>query len=346
MAVTAAFREYRLSLLAGTLVVLLSYFLARRLLDSVRWAGLVALFVALDGLQIVHSRTAVLEIFLSLFVLAAALAFFPHLEAQERSPGRLAPASIACGVLVGLAISTKWLAAPALIGMAVITVLAARPPDRRGALRVSAITFLGIPAVVYLLSYSVTWFSGDTTPLEWLDRQREILKFHRELTEPHDFASHPIGWPLMIRPVPYFWASRPDGRQFEILAVGNPALWWGFLLALPALFVVWWRERHWTVEVVLAAFVILYVPWLLVLRPQIFFYYLTPLVPFMALGVVWCLRELTHRWRYGRLLTVAFTTLVVVNAVVFMPIWLGLWVSPEHLDRLLLFDGWRFPGTG
>jgi dolichyl-phosphate-mannose--protein O-mannosyl transferase len=319
--------------LAGTVVVLLSYFLARRLLGSVWWAGLVALFVALDGLQIVHSRTAV-------------LAFFPHLEAQDESPGRLAPASILCGVLVGLAISTKWVAALALVGMAVLTVLAARPSDRRGALRVSAITFVGIPMVIYVLSYSVTWFSGDTTPVEWVQRQLDIMKFHRELSDPHDFASHPIGWPLMIRPVPYFWAVRPDGREFQILAVGNPALWWSFVVALPALLVVWWRERNWTVEVVLAALVILWVPWLLVLRPQIFFYYLTPLVPFMALGIVWCLRELTTRWRYGGAFAVAYTALVVASAAVFMPLWLGLWVSAEHLDRLLLFESWRFPGTG
>ncbi|MEL7210657.1 MAG: hypothetical protein AAGK32_20885 [Actinomycetota bacterium] len=95
----------------------------------------------------------------------------------------------------------------------------------------------------------------------------------------------------------------------------------------------------------LAAWVVLYLPWVLTLRSQIFFYYLTPLVPFMALGVVWCLRELWVRVAAGRAITYAVTASVVVTAVVFLPIWLGLWVSPEHLDRLLLFDSWRFPGT-
>jgi dolichyl-phosphate-mannose--protein O-mannosyl transferase len=92
----------------------------------------------------------------------------------------------------------------------------------------------------------------------------------------------------------------------------------------------------------LAAWLVLYVPWVLVLRNQIFFYYLTPLVPFMALGLVWCLREATRRSRFGRPLTVMVTVAVVVCAVVFLPLWIGLWVSPEHLERLLLFDGWHF----
>ena len=277
--------------LAGTVVVLLSYFLARRLLGSVWWAGLVALFVSLDGLQIVHSCTAELEIFLSLFVLAAVLAFFPHLEAQEASPGRLAPASIVCGVFVGLAISTKWVAVLALVGMAVLTVLAAGPSNRRARPQGQCHHLRGHtdgdlrPVLLgdLVLRRHHTGRVG-ATPARHHEVPPGAQRAPRLRQPPHRLAAHdPAG--------PYFWAVRPDGREFQILAVGNPALWWSFVVALPALLVVWWRERNWTVEVVLAALVILWVPWLLVLRPQIFFYYLTPLVPFMALGIVWCLRE-------------------------------------------------------
>ena len=195
---------------------------------------------------------------------------------------------------------------------------------------------------MYVASYTGTWISGNTSPVEWVQRQWAILEFHRELSDPHEFASSAIGWPVVSRPVPYFFATRDDGRAFEILAVGNPALWWSFLAALPVLLRAWWRERHTTVEVVLAAWVILYLPWVLVLRPQIFFYYLTPLVPFMALGLVWCLREADRRWRHGRWAVVGISAAIVISAAIFMPLWLGLWISPEHLDRLLLFDGWRF----
>ena len=328
--------------LAGTLVVLLTYFLARRLLGSVWWSGLVALFVALDGLQIVNSRTAVLEIFLSLFVLAGTLLFLRHLEASRASPGHLGPWTLACGLVMGLAVSTKWIVAPALAGMIVLTFLDADLTARRSLVRPVLVAFVLTPLAVYVASYTGTWVATDTTPLEWAHRQLDILEFHRDLAAPHAFASRAIGWPLMIRPVPYFTATRPDGQAMEILAVGNPALWWSFVVALPVLLVSWWRERHRPVEVVLAAWLVLYVPWVLVLRNQIFFYYLTPFVPFMALGLVWCLREATRRSRFGRPLTVMVTVAVVVCAVVFLPLWIGLWVSPEHLERLLLFDGWHF----
>ncbi len=328
--------------LAGTLVVLLSYFLARRLLRSVWWAGLVALFVALDGLQIVNSRTAILEIFLSFFILAATLLFLRQLEAIRGSPGRLTGWTLACGAVMGLAVSTKWIVAPALAGMVVLTFLDVDPSERRALIRPLAVAFGLVPALVYVVSYTGTWLSADTTPLEWVHRQFDILEFHRSLAEPHAFASPAIGWLLLIRPVPYFLATSGDGRSFEILAVGNPALWWSFVVVLPVLVVSWWRERNRTVEVVLAALVVLYLPWVLVLRAQIFYYYLTPLVPFMALGVVWALREATRRWSVGPLLTGLVTAAVIGCAVLFLPLWLGLWVSSEHLERLLLFEGWHF----
>ncbi|MEL7210658.1 MAG: phospholipid carrier-dependent glycosyltransferase, partial [Actinomycetota bacterium] len=119
--------------------------------------------MALDGLQIVHSRTAVLEIFLSVFVLGAVLCFLHHLDHQEPGSVTLGGWAIASGVLVGLAIATKWVAAPFAVGMAVVTVIAAAPNDRRAALRLSGTAFVVIPVLVYVASYAVSWTSGDVT---------------------------------------------------------------------------------------------------------------------------------------------------------------------------------------
>ena len=94
----------------------------------------------------------------------------------------------------------------------------------------------------------------------------------------------------MLRPVNYFVEDLgPDIRQ--ILAVGNPVLFWGTIWTIPYCAWAWWRKRDWTPGFMVVAFAGLYLPWFLVARPQFFFYAL-PFTPFMALAAVYTLRDL------------------------------------------------------
>ena len=94
----------------------------------------------------------------------------------------------------------------------------------------------------------------------------------------------------MLRPVNYFVEDLgPDIRQ--ILAIGNPVLFWGTIWTIPYCAWAWWRKRDWTPGFMVVAFAGLYLPWFLVARPQFFFYAL-PFTPFMALAAVYTLRDL------------------------------------------------------
>ena len=55
----------------GTAIVLLVYLVARSLTRSVAFASVAGLLMAVDGLAIVMSRVALLDIFLTFFVLLA-----------------------------------------------------------------------------------------------------------------------------------------------------------------------------------------------------------------------------------------------------------------------------------
>ena len=81
----------------------------------------------------------------------------------------------------------------------------------------------------------------------------------------------------------------PDIRQ--ILAIGNPVLFWGTMWTIPYCAWAWWRKRDWIPGFIVVAFAGLYLPWFLVARPQFFFYAL-PLTPFMALAAVYTMRDL------------------------------------------------------
>jgi dolichyl-phosphate-mannose--protein O-mannosyl transferase len=330
------------SVVFGTAAVLLTYVLAHRLLHSRGWAMLASALVAVDGLQIVQSRIAMPDIFLTTFVLAGTVLGHHYVTAgpdpggsEARPLGWLAGA----GVMFGAALAVKWSALP-VIGLAAIGVVATAAHRRRAAAVVAG--FLGVvPLAVYLLSYARFWSRNGLDLGGWVRLQRAMLRFHTGDIGPHPYASPSLGWLLLWRPVAYFYEVR-DGRVRHILALGNPLLWWGFLATVPSLLRAWRKRRDRAADLVVLAVAGLYLPWLLVRRTA-FLYYLTPLVPFMAVGMAWALQRLwgsslPRPIRRGVVITYVAATLAA--AFFLLPVWLGLPIDARHWRRLMLFGSW------
>jgi len=106
---------------AGTLMILILVRVAYRLFHSVVLAGAAGLLMALDGFQLVLSRTSLLDIFLGLFVLASFAALLLDRDHYRRRllralAGGHDPATtrivpywlLVSGVLFGLACGVKW----------------------------------------------------------------------------------------------------------------------------------------------------------------------------------------------------------------------------------------------
>jgi dolichyl-phosphate-mannose-protein mannosyltransferase len=322
------------ALVAGVITIPLTWLLVRRLLGSVWWASFAAVLVATDGLLIVQSRTAVLDSLLPPLVVGAALCITVHLDRHPRS--QLSGWLPGAGVLFGAAVAVKWQAASALIGVLAAFAIPARR-DRRALLN-AAVAFAVVPLAVYVASYA-GHFAHGLTPGGWLGLQRDMLDYHREFRVNHPSDSSPLTWLWLQRPVSYGSQSAP-GRIAIDMALGNVALWWAFLASLPLLLLTWWKTRDRTVELVLLAWASLHLVWLVILRPG-FIYYLTPLVPFMAIGVTWAAREVATRWRFGRVVPVVVGVAAVVVFVLYLPVWTYRDISESTFHTLMLFGGWE-----
>ena len=160
-----------------------------------------------------------------------------------------------------------------------------------------------MPLVVYALTW-IPWFVHfEPSVADFIDQHRDMWDYHRELrataidaetdtlTPTHAYYSKAWTWIPMLRPVNYFVEDLgPDIRQ--ILAIGNPVLFWGTMWTIPYCAWSWWRKRDWKPGLMVVAFAAMFLPWLVVSRPQFFFYAL-PLTPFMALAAVYTLRDLS-----------------------------------------------------
>jgi dolichyl-phosphate-mannose-protein mannosyltransferase len=314
------------SAVAGTATVVVVASIAQLLFGSVLWTFLAGLLLAIESLNVVMARLALLDVFLELWV---ALGFlFLVLDRRwigDRSPPRHGgvpsplwrPWRFAAGLALGAAVSVKWSGAMAIVGA--VTLAYAWETSRRRAdddvrLRAAfgraftretlgiAIAFVALPIAVYLIAYAPWFHHFGWSPSDWWENQTAMFRYHRGLTATaldaatgtytptHPYYSEAWTWLPMLRPVNLYSPSA-DGSISQIVAIGNPVIFWGTIWTIPYAVVAWWRTRDWRAGFVSVAFLAQFLPWLVVSRPQ-FFFYILPATPFMVLAAIYTLRDL------------------------------------------------------
>lgn len=238
---------------------------------------------------------------------------------------------------------------------------------------VSLVALLVLPAVVYLSSYSVYFadrlaescpfvvpnaekgrlVSGGSFGLDggscikgplgavlsFADLHDRMLDYHLTLKADHDYQSRAWTWPLVRRPVAYYYPSG-QSKSTHILALGNVATWYAALIA--GAWLLGRSIRRWRAErVVTIAWAAQYVPWLFVSRP-LFFFYMTPIAPFMMIGLAAGLSALRDTGRLPRWAVTAFiVTGVGLMTIYFYPVLAAVGL-PHELWRSRM---WYPPST-
>jgi len=171
------------ALVFGTLLVLLTIRLARRLSHSTLIGGLAGLLVTVDGMSFVMSRIALLDIFQAVFILGAVACvvadrdFFRNRLADHLAtlPGNtlngragpliFRPWLLGAGVMFGLAFGTKWNSAYPIAVFGILVVVWSLSARRLAGARTEVWWGLlkdGVPAfvsmvIVSAVVYLVTW---------------------------------------------------------------------------------------------------------------------------------------------------------------------------------------------
>jgi len=248
----------------------------------------------------------------------------PHAPAARDDEDSTVPSPLwrpwryAAGVAFGAAVAVKWSGGLGMLTAIVVSLTWETSRRLRGeATRGRAfgralaqesfslvVAFAVIPAIVYVATYLPWLHHFDWKFSEFLDQQLRVAKYHLfelktlapdpdtgALTPTHYGYSRPWTWLVMTRPVPLTWQDiGPSVRQ--LLAIGNPVVFWGSVWALPYLGFAWWRKRDWVAGFFLVAVLAQYLPWLMAARPQ-FFFYVAPFTSFLVLGLVYMVRDLS-----------------------------------------------------
>lgn len=194
----------------------------------------------------------------------------------------------------------------------------------------------------------------------------------------HPYCSAWYTWPLMLRPIAYFheaagWPEfpammapyRPYGNPvYTIQAMGNPVLWWvgtAGVLALGLSWVSQWIKGRRRLSLTfdpsshpreiapatspVAGFVVInylanWLPWMVVSRCA-FLYHALGMAAFSTLAIAWLLsRWWGDRRRDHRLFAWGLLALIVLSFWFWLPLFLGLPLSPTQLERRWWLPTW------
>ena len=366
--------------MAGTFSVTLLAILAYELFGSALWAGIAGLLLATENLNFVQSRMSMLDIFLTFFVVAGFLFVVldrrwirrrtPAPEPMEPTeetallalpPDRppapiLRPWRVAAGLAFGAALATKWSGGPALLGGILLTLGWERTRRKDIGLRrplLEAIRdesfgvfafMIVLPLLVYVASYA-TWFADNGFSVRaWLSVQRGMLDYSVHLRAAHPYASRAWKWPLLIRPVAYYYksGSKPS-TSAEVLGMGNPIVFWTCVAAVPYVAWAWLKRKDWRATLLTTAYFTQYLPWYLAARTA-FFFYMAPITPFMVLALSYVLRDVAgvqggeHPAR--KILAGFIVFACVATFVFFFPVLIGRVLSYDHWRWRMWFGSW------
>ena len=337
--------------IAGTLIILIAARLAHELFYSPFLTAITAALLAFDGLLLVHSRTALLDLFLTLFILIAAYFWFRQ---------QFWYASI----FFGLALATKWSALYFifLFGLVTLYKLYKENPERLllRTLAMRVLQFAILPIGIYLASW-IGWFTSNrgwdrtyaSNPFSSLIYyHKQMLDFHTSLVEKHAYQANPWGWLIMRRPTSFSYES-PQGCGSkscaqEVLALGTPVLWWSATIALVVLIGLWaWQFYNCNIDkkvtFILLGVIAGYLPWFFFQKRTVFSFYAIVFEPFLILALVYCAKLFIDRSKNpanAQVIILGFVAVVFLNFIYFLPLYLGEVITYAQWHMRMWFTSW------
>lgn len=352
------------SALSGVMLIYVGYKLALEIFNQRGFALLVALFLTLDGSLLVDSRFGLINIFFSLFGLMAMLFFIKGIKGNSLSYFALA------GFLLGAAVSVKWNGLGFWLSGLLLTLqffilhkYITHHRDMKEVITIFHLKALGLvflfPFAVYLAFWLPDLLHNNSN---LIDQHSQMISYHFENTDQksHPYSSPWYTWPMMIRPIAYFFESGAqsgsiiiDVEVFKAIHLfPNPALNFFSLIAVVILSLKWIgylseslgnrkiRDELYLSSFILFGFYANFLPWALASRST-FIYHYQPAAIFSFFALAYFIYRLMQRNTFETRLLYSFTlVLILLSSIYWLPIQLGLEISDESFYSKMWLDSW------
>jgi dolichyl-phosphate-mannose-protein mannosyltransferase len=393
--------------LVGSLIPLIIAAIAYQLTHRYSYSVIAGFLSITDGLFLVESRLGLINIYMVLFGLLGQLCLLHTMNHPHKHRGIFL---VSAGVNFGASVAVKWNGLGFLLSAYVLWFShglwlgfqAAQKHDRFrftlpkvkqfyqlilsqfSQLFISPrllFIYLGIiPAFVYCLCW-IPHLQMNPDYGFWQVHQ-QIFNYHHNLgngSKIHPYCSRWWTWPLMIRPVVYFYQMIQPSPQtsiiYTVLGMGNPILSWlstsaiALLTALliqqilipltpafkkggieisPSFEKTFPRQRYIPYHsrclaiwyYLIVNYLCNWLPWALVSRCTFLYHYMSAAV-FAQLAIAWFIDYcLQAKQTYWRYWAIALIIIILLAFIFWLPFYLGLPLSPKAWQHRIWLSSW------
>ncbi|MDZ7586156.1 MAG: glycosyltransferase family 39 protein [Patescibacteria group bacterium] len=304
------------SVIFGTISIAALYFFTLTVFNNQSLALLAAAIFSFDNLQLTMSRIAMNDIFVTTWIILA-LTFFYRKNL------------LITGLFTGLALATKH---SAILLYPIFLIFFIPKLIKNLKLFLPAIfCFLIIPALIYFLSYSQLFLQGGSLT-DFYNLHKQIYWYQTHLTATHSYQSTAWQWPLLIRPV-WFYVNYLKDSIANIYNLGNPAIFWGGLIALaqgPFLKRSFKAGPYWYL---LISYFALFSPFIFSPRIMFLHHYL-PALPFLCLILAKAIFP-------SKKLSAIYLGVIIILFLFFYPLNTAIPINKDFLKFWFWLPTWR-----
>lgn len=362
--------------LFGILMVSIIYIFIKKVFIKRSIAIFGCLLFTFDFMHFVQSRISTVDVYATTFIMLMFMFMYIYVSKSFYDTDlkkTFVPLALS-GIFFGLSVSCKWNSAYAAVGLALVFfwslykryteyvfakktpkgttngishkhIIDSFVPNTTKTIGWCMIFFVALPLVIYALSYiPFMRAQGDYSLGVILDNQKDMFIYHSRTVKAstHSFSSKWYEWLIMKRPVWFYSATYPDGLKGGISTFGNPALWWGGLVAVLMNIYYAYSKRDKAALFLLVAYIAQIVFWLPIGRTTYIYHYF-PMVPFLCLMLCNCMKHsLINTKGKATAVWFVYAAIGVGLFIMFYPVLSGVPVSSEYvLENLKWFDTWQ-----
>lgn len=362
-------------MLFGVAMIPLMYIFGKKLFANRFAAFAAALLMMFDFLHFVQSRIGVIDVYPTFFIILMYYFMYDYyLKASNSLDDRqLLKPLFWSGICFGLGAACKWITLYGAPGLMILFCLAKynqrqnqlalcgekkTVPSRdtgfkrlffNRTLLYVGLFFVVIPLAIYFLSYlPYMALPGPGHGLNGLlNTQIEMIKLQsntRVLEMDPSYISPWWSWPLVLIPCQYLrTGALPAGQTALVIAMGNPAIWWGGILAFICAAWIAIKNRDRKAVVLFLAIVFQYAPWALVNRPTMIYLFFST-VPFIILAITYTLQYFREKYPQTKYAVYTYLGIVILLFCMFYPVLSGMIISKSYVNNFLVWfkNHWFF----
>jgi dolichyl-phosphate-mannose-protein mannosyltransferase len=357
--------------LFGAGMIPLMYIFAKKMFNNKFFAFCAAFLMMFDFMHFVQTRIATIDVYGTFFVILMYYYMYDYFTNESYNMGlkeSLKPLFLS-GFFFGLGAASKWIALYGAGGLALLFFTAKfleymkykkelhmkvrKEWVNKFISNYIGLTFLWcilffiiIPGVIYLLSYIPYMMVKDAHHglRDVINLQVFMYDYHKNLVADHFFKSKWYTWPFDYKPMWYYMGTDlPKGMAASITSMGNPAIWWLGVLAVPLSGIIAFVKRDKKMLVIFIAIAFQYLPWIFISRITFIYHYFST-IPFMILSIVYIIKFALEKLPMLKYSVYAYLAVTLLLFIAFYPVLSGMEVPKLYIDNYLRwFKGsWYF----